>query len=184
MSSRLSLPIIALAFCLIGCSSPLNVQYNYNQTVDFSQFHTFDFLPLPSRAKTRPMVFERIKMDVTKELTDRGLRLAADKPDMLIAIHTEVNQKVDLADWGYISNPYDASWRRYGSGGAGTVDVYQYSEGTLILDFVRGSDKVAIWRGIAQGVLPRSVDPTTLNDILDDAVEQVMENFPPPPPED
>jgi hypothetical protein len=174
---------IAVALLLVGCSSALNVQYNYNQTVDFAALRTFDFFPLPSRATTNPFVFERIKAGVTGELMDRGLRPSTENPDMFIAIYTDVTQKVDVADYGYISNPYDASWRRYGSAGVGTVEAYEYTEGTLILDFVRGKDKVAIWRGIVQGVLPKGMDATTRNAVVDDAVEQVMENYPPPPEE-
>jgi hypothetical protein len=181
MATRLSRCAIILAVVLAGCSSESNVQYNYNQTVDFSAFHTFDFFPLPSRAKTNPLVFERIKQGVTRELTDRGLQPSAENPDILIAILTDVNQKVDVADSRYVSNPYDSNWRRYGSGGVGSVQAYEYSEGTLIVDFVRGKDKVAIWRGIVVGVLPRSMDAETRNAIVDDAVEQVMENYPPPP---
>ena len=183
MTAIFSRAVIGLAILLAGCSSELNVQYNYNPTVDFSTFQTFDFFPLPSRAKTNPIVFDRIKEGVTRELVDRGMRQSSEDPDILVAIHTEVNQKMDVADWGYISNPYDASWRRYGSGGVGTVDAYEYSEGSLMLDFVRGADKIAIWRGIVRAVLPKSVDPTTRNAIVDDAVEQVMENYPPPPEE-
>jgi len=121
MAASLSRAAILLVVVLAGCSSALNVQYNYNQTVDFTSFRTFDFFPLPSRAKTNPIVFERVKSGVTRELTRRGLQPASENPDILIAIHTDVTQKVDIADWGYISNPYDASWRRYGSGGVGTV---------------------------------------------------------------
>ena len=68
-------------------------------------------------------------------------------PDFLIALHGGKQTKLDITDWGY-------SYGRHGRFRGGPIisgDVYEYEEGTLILDFVDAQSKELIWRGKAQG---------------------------------
>ena len=66
-------------------------------------------------------------------------------PDFRVALHTGQQSKVRVTDYGY----------GYGVGrwGGGGLDVYQYQEGTLILDVVDAKTKKLMWRGTAIGVV-------------------------------
>ena len=71
-------------------------------------------------------------------------------PDFRVAVHFGSREKVQVTDWGY---GYAPSRRYYGGGG---VDVYTYTEGTLILDVVDATSEQLLWRGSATGAVSRS----------------------------
>ena len=59
------------------------------------------------------------------------------------------------------------------------LDVYQYEEGTFILDFVDPESMELIWRGIAQGELRNYSSPVKRYERIDEVVQKVLSNFPP-----
>jgi hypothetical protein len=61
----------------------------------------------------------------------------------------------------------------------GGVDVSQYDEGTLVIDFVDMAKQELVWRGIGTGAVSESpsVEERTAN--INNAVMQILEQFPP-----
>src|SRR5262249_61707396 len=90
-------------------------------------------------------------------------------PDFLVAFHVHTQQKTEVQDWGY-SAP---SWW-WGAGP--DVTVYQYSEGTLFVDFIDPRTNKVIWRGTAKGVVKDPENPDLGK--LADAVNKLMQNYP------
>jgi len=180
MKTTSLIALSALILVLAGCSS-YTVLFDYDRQEDFSQYRSFDFLPAPSdiRPETSSLVTNRIIAAVTRELEGKGLKQSANSPDILIAIHTESQEKFNVTDWGYHYAPYDYYWRgdSYWSGGG--IDVHQYEEGTLILDMVRADEKEMIWRGAASRALPYNPNPDKIDKIINEAVEKILENYPP-----
>lgn len=174
--------VLMSAFFLsaVGCSS-YTVMFDYDRQEDFSQYRSFDFLPAPSdvRPESSNLVLNRVTAAVTRELEAKGLKQSSSSPDILIAIHTESQDKFNVTDWGYHYAPYDYYWRgdSYWSGGG--IDVHQYEEGTLILDMVRADEKEMIWRGAASKALPYNPTPDKIDKIVNEAVSKILENYPP-----
>jgi hypothetical protein len=173
--------LAALVMLTARCSSSLTVLYDYDRQEDFSQYHSFDFLPQPKdiQQETSDLVIKRIIASTTRQLEAKGLKLTKSKPDLLIAIHTEAKDKFNVTNWGYHYAPYDIYWRGYGYWHGGGIDVQQYEEGTLILDVIRADEKEMIWRGAASRALPQSPSPNKLDKIVNEAVAKILENFPP-----
>jgi len=179
--TRLRLAVIGgLILLLAGCSST-SVRFDYDRQQDFRQFKTFDFYPIPKEVgpDTNPLVVKRIQDAVIRELAHKGFSQTETKPDLRIAIHTESKDKFNVTQWGYHYAPYDYYWRGYGYWHGGGIDVQQYEEGTLILDFVRTDEDEMVWRGVASQALPSFSTPEQIDATIKQAVAKILENFPP-----
>ena len=92
--------------------------------------------------------------------------------------YVKVNDKVNVISngYGYYPGYYGLG---YGSSfyGAGGLDVYEYKEGTIVLDFVDFKSKELIWRGLYSGEIDRSgiISEKKINK----AVKEILKQFPP-----
>jgi hypothetical protein len=106
--------------------------------------------------------------------------MSKEDPDILIAVHGGIERKVNVEEWGYkhgrireLDESLDI--KRYDVYKRRGVDVYEYMEGTLILDLVDAHTKELIWRGKATWT--SSIGPT--REDIDRIVEKLLEEFPP-----
>ena len=59
------------------------------------------------------------------------------------------------------------------------MDVHQYEEGTLILDFVDADAKELIWRGTATKALDSNPTPEKIEKNIGNVVAKILAKFPP-----
>ena len=57
----------------------------------------------------------------------------------------------------------------------------EYREGTLILDVVDASSNKLAWRGTAQAELSEKSDAKKSQKLINEAVDEMLEKFPPKP---
>jgi hypothetical protein len=172
----MKLLILVLVSCLaittMGCST-LSVTHDYDTQVDFAPLKTFGWMAQPSRVSTKMGLYDkRIKDAVNSQLSAKGYETKSSNPDFLIAYHVGVSNKIDVQDWGYNYGP-----RGYASGR--DISVYQYTQGTLILDIVDPKTKQLIWRGVAQDAVDRGASTEKKEKKLNEAVSKILEKFPP-----
>jgi len=130
-------------------------------------------LPFPKKANVNQLVVKRIRDAVTGKLEDKGLRISSN-PDFLIAMHGATREKLDVQDWGY-SSPRAAYWGRR------DITVQQYTQGTLILDFVDAKSKEMIWREVASGAVDPDASAEQRTKRINEAVAKLLAQFPPVP---
>jgi len=176
---KLLRPLIALFFIglSVSCSPIYGVSYDYNRDADFKHLRTHGWLPVPDKANLNSLDLERIKKAVDVELQTKGLKMATDNPDFLVAGHLVKKDKVNVTNWGYGYGHYGRYW------GPGGVNVYQYEEGSLILDFVDAESKDLIWRGVAKADFDDATTPEKRDKLIKEAVQKILKNFPPPSPQ-
>jgi hypothetical protein len=175
-----SIAILGLAVVLFSCSSSYETRHHYNKKQDFSSLRTFSFLPAPAKERQNEVALGHITSAVTRELEKKGLNFQEEGPDFVIAIYTEVTQAENLTDWGYSYTPYGPAWRASGYERGGDIDVYEYQEGAMILDFITPEENVTVWRGLARATLSEKRTPGEVEVLLDEVVTQLLENYPPP----
>jgi CRISPR/Cas system-associated endoribonuclease Cas2 len=164
---------------LIGCSG-IAVTHDYDQKEDFTRFKTFNWMVQPKTvaadfqaAQLQNSLFDkRLKEAVNAGLLAKGLQLVAENPDFLIVYHTGVKDKVNITDWGYGYGPYWGPW-------GGPIDVQQYTEGTLIIDFVDAQNNQLVWRGTATKALANRPSPEKAEQVIKQVVEKLLANYPP-----
>lgn len=167
---------------LAGCSS-ISVNHDYDTHADFTAYRTFAWMELsqdmPANAQqaeqSSDLLDRRIRGAVEGEMAHRGMaQVTGVEADVLVVYHLGTQEKVQVSDWGYSYGHY------YGGYGGRNIDVYQYTEGTLIIDIVDARTHDLVWRGSGTKTIDRSQkSPEQLQANIDEAVGRIMQSYPP-----
>ena len=177
---RSAIILLGIAILTVsGCSS-VNTTFDYDNHADFSKFQTFAWMPRGAdtggnaqQAQLDNSLFtNRLKNAVNRNLEAKGYSIDTQEPDFVIVYRTGVQDKVNVTNWGYTYGPYWGPWGE-------SVDVHQYTEGTLILDFISYDTKNIIWRGTAQKALSGEPKPEKADANMQKVVDQLLAEFPP-----
>lgn len=178
--SLVALGVLALA---LGCSS-VTIKHDYDKDANFAAYKTFGWLEVPTNAvgsvkaamERNSLLDKRIKESVNRDLTGKGYTADDNNPDFLLLYHTGAEDKINVTDWGYGYGPYG-----YGGGwyGGSHVDVYQYKQGTLILDVIDAKAKQLVWRGYATAALDPNAPMEKRERRLNDVIVKILAKFPP-----
>lgn len=156
-----------------GCSS-LEVNHDFDQGADFAKYQSYAWLPPPATGRPQSELnAQRIERAIEAEMKAKGFTQNAETPDLHIMYHVGTKDKIQVTDWGYSYGSY-----YWGMGGR-SVDVYQYEEGTLVVDFVDPTTDQLVWRGWATGTIDRTQSPSAIEAKINDAVRQIMQRYPP-----
>jgi hypothetical protein len=181
MRFKLIMALIGIAL-LAGCSS-YDIKYDYDMDSNFNSFKTYKWIPkmvsdtsgnATTAIQSNTLLDKRIHSAVDAQMAAKGFTPTEDNPDVFVVYHTGLKDKVDVTDWGYT---YAGSY--WGGGLGRNVDVYQYTEGTLIVDIVNASNKQLVWRGSATGVVEPGRTPEQMEARVNDVVSRIFDNYPP-----
>ena len=164
--------IAIIATLIIGGCSTISVNQDYDPGYDFLQLKTFGFLPIPEDAGIDQLNANRLGEAIKAELISKGYTLS-ENADFGIALHFGQQTKTSVQSYGY---GYGGWWGRPGMGG---VDVNQYDEGTLLIDFIDMKKKELVWRGTGTGVLSQSPSVEERTENINNAINQILAQFPP-----
>ncbi len=176
-----SLAAMLACVSLVGCSQ-YDINYDYDIDSNFSAYRTYAWIPITinegsttakSAMQSNTLLDSRIRGAVDSNLKAKGLTLNEETPDLLVVYHTGMQNKVDVTDWGY---SYAGSY--WGWAGQ-DIDVYNYTEGTLLVDLVNSKTKQLAWRGSATGVVDPGRSPEQVQQTINDVVGQMFQNYPP-----
>jgi hypothetical protein len=163
-------PLLAAALC--ACSS-LETSFDYDTAADFSRLSTYTWIETTPGAEASSLTLQRVRAAVDEALAARGYRADSQAPDFLVAAHISTEERTQVTDWGYTYAPRGAWY------GARDIDVYTYQEGTLILDVVDAASRSLMWRGTASRMVDPSWTPEEREEIVREAVAELLERFPP-----
>lgn len=193
--------LLGLALVLGGglsaCTSTSGVNVEQRDNVNFSKYRTFDFAE--TQVKTNgnqnpllrsPIAQDRIKQAIAGELAKRGLRQVDNNPDLFITTHTYI----DEAERTVYSNAYPGAGFAYpyavGYRGAYLPINYgywyspayyqrphteQYTQGTLIIDFIDRRTNNLVWRGSMADPVD---DPGRLGSEFSVSAKEILDQFP------
>jgi hypothetical protein len=161
----------------LGCSSiQLNVdydtQFNFTGKTKYSIAHN---------EKNNSLTDKRVKNALQKVLKSKNYTSVPKKDaDLVFVFHTNVKDKTDISmDYeaiGYGGFGYRSASRR---GVIAVPDVYNYTEGTLVIDAYNPKTKNIVWRGIASDELgSQSSSPEEKTAYINNVVETIMKKFP------
>jgi hypothetical protein len=145
--------LISTTVLFFSCST-VKVVTDYDAKVDFNQYKTFAFYRSGiDKAEISDLDKKRVLRAIESELLVQGF-IKSETPDMLVSFFTKSRRKVNVNQnnnfgygWGWGWNP----WMRNGMNN--NIQVNQYTEGTLFVDFIDTSKKELVWQGIGTGAL-------------------------------
>lgn len=176
---------IGVALCLIsglmGCSSSISINHDFDRDADFASYKTFDWIEAPTAVmgsaraaqQRNSLLDKRVKTAVERELSAKGFQKESDNPDLLLVYHTGVQDKVEVTDWGY-----RYSYDYWGYGGR-DISVYNYQQGTLIVDLIEAKTMELVWRGSATKALETNPTPEQVEKTLNEAIARMFQRYPP-----
>ena len=133
----------------------IKVRTNFDQSIDFSSFHTFAHSGMTDRGRkipatdTRSPLRTRIKEIVNKQLAAKDLRQVGleDRPDLL----------VDLM--------------------FGMMDADRYQEATLVVNLAKSSTKKRVWQAVITETVGESLEKNF--ESVDKGVAKAFNDYPP-----
>ncbi len=188
---------LAGALLVLGLASCASIQtstnYDPNAVQALDTYRTYSWLPMKDGSDPRiynPIIQARVQQAVDGELQARGYQRVepGQNPDFKVGWHGVIDEKVDVdiinSYYGYAWDPwYDPFYGPVAYGGAGipTATVREYREGTLILDVVDGDSNKLVWRGTAESELSEHMSAERSQKLINKAVDEMLERFPPEP---
>ena len=194
-----------LGIAAIGCSPYRNIYSNYDTSMDFTRYQTFAWTPDSSNAGDKEfanspydndIVRNNAKNYITLSLTQRGLLVKVDSPDVvfqLVLLNEKKEQVVTYQAYPYYGyyyhNPfyfpyYYPHYRRYTWYGWGyppfregqvTTFSKTYVKGTITLNMFDRKLKKLVWTGSAEGDI---YDPQYIRYDIHPAIDRIMREFP------
>jgi len=178
-----SMSALAAAALLAGCSS-LKVNTQFDPNAPYSTYKTYAWLATtPGQeqvAAIRDPAIRVLVIDaIDREMKRKGLvrTTPEQNPDFYVSVIGWGQSKVEVTNYGYA---YGGAYV-YGPWGPSAVavpvaEVNQYTEGTLVLDFVDAKSKKLVWRGTATDSV---TDANQVRTVVDQAAYKLLEAYPP-----
>ena len=151
--------LVSAAVVLASCASKPTIESDYDHTIDFSQYKTYNFFnPMGIENPSYSSIYGSIFRDaIGKEMASRGYT-QSDNPDLMINVSGRLQDKTKVTTtsdpymgggyYGYRRGAYGA-WGGYGYGTS--THVSNYTEGTVNVDMVDRALKRMVWEGVAVG---------------------------------
>jgi hypothetical protein len=186
---------VILVVALGGCTT-MEISTDYDPSADFSRLRTYDWLPGPQGSADDPRIDHslldgRIRSAVERQLAAQGYeKQTSGGPDFWIGYRAAVEKKLDVIAFDDYARygPMGGPGYRPGSGlayghqawiGSPPPHVFEYDEGTLVLDIVDPTTRKLLWRGSAQAEVNLSAAPEKKREKINEAVRRMLERFPP-----
>jgi hypothetical protein len=174
----------AVFFFLAGCATaPLmkvDADYEDENVSMLAGYRKYSWLvqsPGPGVDPKEAALAASVTQSIDATLAVKGYRIDGQMPDFLIAwyVNFEPKERVTTVQTGY------GRYRHPGLPPAmpPLKMVHEYTEGTLILDVLDAATKSLVWRGTAQAEVLPSVDVSTREARIREAVRRILERFPP-----
>lgn len=147
-------PLLLTLVILFSSCSAVKVAVDYDRRVDFKKYKTFAFYKTGiDKAEISDLDKKRILRAIESELSLLGL-VKSENPDMLVSIFTKSREKVNVNQNNNFGYGFGWGWNPWmGNGMNNNVNISQYTEGTLFIDFIDKQKKELVWQGVGTGAL-------------------------------
>jgi hypothetical protein len=175
--------IALTAACALAACSTVTVTTDYDHSAPFAKYKSYSLAPAAHGQTLSPVSEAALRAALRTQLATRGISEApSGHADLAIVRHVFLQEKVSVqqyTDWGYGYGggwPYSYGYYGMWAGAPRTyVDVDQYTEGTLVLDFVDRHTKKLVFRGVGKAVVG---GPESNARKIEEAVAKIVAEFP------
>ena len=182
--------IFVFVSCLIGCASGPEIVIDYSTSTDFSNYKTYrwyDDVVASKDAEYRKYNSQdkRVRKYFNQELKRLGYNyLDAGEPDFLINYHISKEDNLYLDQFSNYSSRGVHGAVSMGTYGSSVAIGYSsgskprvYKNGTVVIDIINATKNEVVWRGIAEGRLPKDLSPPKRDLIADKLAKKLMGEF-------
>jgi hypothetical protein len=174
--------IVALLMLLTACKTTSD--WDYDKSVDFTNYKTFAWAPNASLAKgsthyqINELMEKRVRNAINEQLSQQHSMTMVDaaQADILVNYHASVDKELDIDT---INTGYNARWNYWGFGYQRETSAREYEVGTLVIDVIDRASNQLIWRGAKEGRLKKKQKPEQRQASINKTVNNILSNFPP-----
>lgn len=170
MKIKLTLLVLG-AFVLLSCRTT-QVKVDYNDSVDFFKFRSFNWLPRSGTQKEYVSVKEQKIFDTIENLLQEKQLQKSDKPDLLVAVNVTEKDKVYYYPRHSFGHFHDYRW---GYSSFHTYEPEVYTESTIFIALVDPQSKKAVWEGSSKSSNFENISDEKLKRIL----TAILTKYPP-----
>jgi hypothetical protein len=170
--------LLVLIIVLLSSCSAVNVVTDYDSNVDFNKYKTFAFYkPEIDKAKISDLDKKRILRAIEAELLAKGFT-KSNNPNMLVGIFTKSREKVNINQNNNFGFGFGWGFNPFWGGMNNNLNVSQYTEGTLFIDFIDKEKKELVWQGVGTGALKLN-NRAKKEERINLFVKEIISRFPP-----
>ena len=106
--------------------------------------------------------------------------MKSENPDMLVSIFTKSREKVDVNQNNNFGYGFGWGWNPWMWNGMNnnSMNISQYTEGTLFIDFIDKQKKELVWQGVGTGALKiQNLEKKEAR--VKEFVKEIVSKFPP-----
>jgi hypothetical protein len=186
------------ASLLLSCSSSTHIYDDYVKGTDFKSYKSYAWLPVADTARNNSLLDNEIMkknlhLAVNSEMGKLGFQVDTMKPDLLVLAHTMFQKVKDTVTTPmYSSYPYYSPgyypgvWYPYYYPGyynytyinGYNISTVNFTEGTIVIDFIDRKTKSLVWRGWA---VDNIYNPKQFQNNLPRKVHGILKKYPSPP---
>jgi len=180
-SLRLIPSLAASAAVLLASCSTVSVKTDADPKTNFAKYRSYALSQTPvSGSRTlSPSSFATLRSSLDSGLSAKGLRKSSKKPSLVIVYHVAARNRTEIfmiPNWAFYGG-FGYGYYGYWTGFIPSMPmVSQFTEGTLILDFVDTATKRLVWRGTATGIVGSQKEN---QENIAESVRKMLEDFPP-----
>ncbi len=181
---RTAVVVLALALTATACSLSPRVDTDYNPDYELRAARSIAIVD-PRTVSNSPAIASddllqnRIRRSLAAALEARGYRIVAPEQAELLAsflVTTENRTRIRDYNMGW---SYTRCWRCGPFVTAADIDVEEYTEGTLFIDFIDPANRQLQWRGSVTRRLVEGRSVAERERIVDETVAAIVARFPP-----
>jgi len=168
-----------LLLAMFGCAPGVKVSADYDRAADFSAYKTYSLTDITAKGEVSELNGARIMKAIRENMQKKGFTETDADADLLVNAVTVLKNKqsvtatTDYYGYGGYYRPYGY----WGSGGTTTFNVYNYIDGSLIIDIVNNKAQKLLWQGIGNAEIDKM--PNNPDKFINNAVTKILDGFPP-----
>lgn len=180
---------VAVLITFNSCSG-LKVTSDYDPSVDFSKYKTFEYYGWEKESDKLLSDFDRDRFETAfgQEFKNRNIEYVKENGDLIVTLFVVVKERIEkVANTTHMGGAYGGGYYGgyygYGPGygwGMGhsstTISEYNYKEGTIVIDVFDAKEKKLIWEGIGSKDIIEN--PKGSTERINHAVKQIMSKYP------
>ncbi len=163
--------IATMLLCMLAGNALAKNNVDFDKSVDFTTFHTFQLLPNPdgALAKANELMDGRVQDMIRQHLVAQGLKEVSENPDLIVSYDASTKDHQVLNTMGMgpgMGVGMGMGWGRFGAvgmGGMATTTETTFTDGTLVVDAYTPDPKKMVWRGMAEESVADNPEKTTKN---------------------
>lgn len=170
--------VILAPVVLVGCSG-MQAQSDYDPTVEFDRYQTWNWLPEPEQEegvsqKVDELTHARIRTAIEKHFDAKGITKNAENPDFYVVYHGGTKDTMTMTQTTdtYKDYPYsEFDWSYAYS--------YEWRQGFLEIDIFDAVTRKLAWKGSVEAEVKPTQDPEKKTERITKAVDTILGKFPP-----